>query len=37
MRDIDAAYTRGDMGDRIAVQTCIDMSGSSRYRVHVFR
>ena len=30
-------YTRGAMGDRIAVQTCIDRSGSSRYRVHVFR
>ena len=36
MSDDQFAYTRGDMGDRIAVQTCIDRSGSSRYRIHVF-
>src|SRR5574344_899812 len=36
MSDDAFAYTRGDMGDRIAVQTCIDTSGSSRYRIHVF-
>lgn len=36
MSDDQFAYTRGAMGDRIAVQTCIDRSGSSRYRIHIF-